>query len=154
MLNFLNFVITNGLPQKVMTNFPLVISRYSGRFITLVKSPSKSDFITFKKCFWFVNPYITILKGQGKQNKGREGDEATFLTFFFFNPHLRICVFLGWREGGRERNINHAHPDQGLNPQPRYIPWLEIEPATFQYTGQCYNQLSHLARATFLIVYS
>ena len=32
----------------------------------------------------------------------------------------------------------HTHPKRGLNPQPRYVVWLVIEPTTF-----CYNQLNH-----------
>ena len=45
------------------------------------------------------------------------------------------------REKERKRNINvrdkhqlvasHSCLDQGLNLQPRYVPWLEIEPTNF-----------------------
>lgn len=100
MLNFLNFVITDGLPWKVMTDFPLVRSRYSGRFIRLVKSPSKSDFMVFKKCFWFINPFI--IKGVGEVEE-RGGDEATFLNFFKLSPE--DMFFLVGEEGGRETSI-------------------------------------------------
>ena len=66
-------------------------------------------------------------------------------TFFsnFFNPHLRICLLISEREGGkgkkeserekerereREISINVRNIDRGpliltrLNPQPRYVP--------------------------------
>ena len=76
--------------------------------------------------------------------------------FYFFNPHSRIC-FIDFRERERRRvrvmserkrrNIDascrHRHPDQVLNPQSRYVPWLGIEPTTLRFTGQCTNQLSY-----------
>ena len=45
------------------------------------------------------------------------------------------------REKERERNINawlpFLHPlHWGPGPQPRHVPWLEIEPATLWFTGQ------------------
>ena len=61
------------------------------------------------------------------------------------------------KEGERQRKIHvrekHQsvascmHPNLGLNPQPRRVPCLGIEPVTFQCTGRCSNQLSHRARA-------
>ena len=39
------------------------------------------------------------------------------------------------------------HPNWGSNPQPRYVPWPGIEPATFWCKEQCSNQLSYVARA-------
>ena len=41
-----------------------------------------------------------------------------------------------------------THPDRGLNPQPRHMPWPGITPATFWCTGQHCNKLSHPVRAT------
>ena len=72
-------------------------------------------------------------------------------------------MFIDLRERGRgvgrERNISvrEKHPSgashtchaQGLNLQPRYVPWRGTEPTTFCCTGWCSNQLSHLARAAF-----
>ena len=42
---------------------------------------------------------------------------------------------------------SHTHPDWGLNPQPRYVPWPGIKPATFWCTGRHSNQPCHPARA-------
>ena len=47
------------------------------------------------------------------------------------------------REREREKHRSVAsctHPDQGSNPQPRYVPWQEIESASVQCTGRCANQ--------------
>ena len=41
-----------------------------------------------------------------------------------------------------------THPDRGLNPQPRHMPWPGITPATFWCTGQHCNKLGHPVRAT------
>ena len=57
--------------------------------------------------------------------------------FFFFN----------FGEKGREKEgekhqydkevwiVFRTGPDQGLNPQPRHVPRLEIEPVTFRFVG-------------------
>ena len=72
----------------------------------------------------------------------------------FFNPHPRICFYWFWKErkGERERKkhwlvASHMCPDWWLNPQPRYVPWLGIEPSIFWYMGLCANKLSYPARA-------
>ena len=44
-------------------------------------------------------------------------------------------------------------PDQGSNLQPRYMPWPGTETTTFWCTGWCSNQMSPLARASFLLYY-
>ena len=59
------------------------------------------------------------------------------------------------REGERNMDVKQKHwsvayfmhPDQRLNPQPRYVPWPGIEPTTFWYMQQPSYQLKHLARA-------
>ena len=63
-----------------------------------------------------------------------------YLFMFKFSPK---GMFIKFRERRRKRekhicegNINQlppkcVHPDQGLNPQPRFVPWPGIEPATF-----------------------
>ena len=70
-------------------------------------------------------------------------------TMLFFKKYF-IYLFLERGEGReeKERSINerekywwiasHMHPYQGLNMQPRYVPWPGIEPATFalQYDNQ------------------
>ena len=41
-------------------------------------------------------------------------------SFYFFSPHLRICLLVLGQEGGRERHrlvASHMRPDQGLTPQ-------------------------------------
>ena len=52
--------------------------------------------------------------------------------------------------GEREKHesvASHMRPNRTSNPQPRYVPWLGIEPAHFWCMGWCSNQPSHLARA-------
>ena len=57
----------------------------------------------------------------------------------------------GRRETGREtlmweRSVDqmsvafHTHPNRGLNPQPRHLPWLGIKLTDFWFTEQCSNQ--------------
>ena len=43
------------------------------------------------------------------------------------------------KEGEKHQCVvaSHAPPHQGPGPQPRHVPPLGIEPATFQFTGQC-----------------
>ena len=41
----------------------------------------------------------------------------------------------------------HTRPNQGLNPQPGYVPCLGIEPTTLWSRGWCSNQLSHTGQA-------
>ena len=70
------------------------------------------------------------------------------IFFSFFNSHPKICYW--FKERGREREISvdgppHT-PQQGLNPQSRYVPWLGIKPATFWCVGLCSNQPSHRPR--------
>ena len=59
-------------------------------------------------------------------------------------------------ERGRVRNINLLFsctcPVQGLNPQAEYVPWLGIEPQTFQSTGGHFNQLSHTNQGCVLCI--
>ena len=63
-------------------------------------------------------------------------------------------MFIDFRETGRERErekhqlvASYMHSDQGLNPQPRNVPWPVAKPTTFWCRGQCSNQVSHPARA-------
>ena len=50
------------------------------------------------------------------------------ITLTFFYPHSRICFLIE-----RETLIGCLlyMPDQGSNPQPRYVPWPGIEPTAF-----------------------
>ena len=64
----------------------------------------------------------------------------------------------GERESRREREISvrekhllvtsHMLPDQRLNLQPRYLPWLRIEPATFRCTGRWSKQANHTSQGS------
>ena len=87
------------------------------------------------------------------------GTSNTDRTSFY--PHPRICSTdfrEWWRERERKKNTDvrdkhrsiasSTHPDRGLNPQPRHMPWPGITPATFWCTGQHCNKLSHPVRAT------
>ena len=65
------------------------------------------------------------------------------------------------RERGREtsmweRNISLlplicTPINQGPNLPPMYVPWLGIEPATFQFTGWHSNQLSHTSQGSMSV---
>ena len=75
---------------------------------------------------------------------------SLFLFFFYFKDFIYLFIFreMG-REGEREREreklwcvwdtltgcLSHA-PNQGPGPQPRHVPWLGIELATFWFIGQ------------------
>ena len=41
---------------------------------------------------------------------------------FYFNPHQRICSLILERDEGKEREEHPYVPQQGSNPQPRYVP--------------------------------
>ena len=72
---------------------------------------------------------------------------------------LKKDVYWWERERERERDgdvrekhqlvASHSLPKQGLNPQPRYVPWLGIEPAAFWCTQWCSNQLSHTGQGQY-----
>ena len=78
-----------------------------------------------------------------------------------------MCLLILEREEGgereRERNINvrekhrsvasHVHPNQGSTPQPRFVPWLEIEPSTFWCMGKRSNQLSYTSQGLLLFFF-
>ena len=78
-----------------------------------------------------------------------------YLFAGIFFPSSPEDMFIDLRE--REGNINvrekyqlvasHMCPDQGSNPQPRYMPDQGLNPRPFWYTGQHSYQLSHPARA-------
>ena len=75
-------------------------------------------------------------------------------------------MFIDLRERNRERERDRCeretsiycflyaptHLDQGVNLQPRHIPWLGIKPATFWCTTGCSNQLRHVARAKAILM--
>ena len=74
----------------------------------------------------------------------------------FFNPHLRIYLLMRKREKYQcERETLTSClpcvPDWGSNLQLRYVPQPGIKPAAFWCKGQCFNQLSHLARVRYYV---
>ena len=103
----------------------------------------------FKACFVLVWLYIL---------------ERT--SFFKKNPQPRICLLILEREeeGGRERKedinvredqgsiVSHIHPNWKSNPQPRYDPWLGIQPATVWCTRQMLQLTGHPARSLPIIL--
>ena len=102
-----------------------------------------------------------FLGGYQSNSLWQKGKKAHLLFFsFLFYPHLRIYLLILETGGGGERErhqrekhqsaASHVYPNWGSDPQPSYVHWLGIEPANFWCTGQCFNQLSHLARAIFL----
>ena len=96
---------------------------------------------------------------QSFQNERKEDQYFPFYGnegfFFFLNLHPRTCLLILERGEGRERegernmdvsNIDWLPPlqvptgDQTLNLQPKHVPPLGIQPATFGCTGRCSNQ--------------
>ena len=84
-----------------------------------------------------------------------------FLLFFLILTQGYVYWFYRERKGGRggEREgketwsvASYTRSNQGSNPQPRYVPWLGIEPATFWCMGQCANQLSTWPGLLFLLL--
>ena len=86
-----------------------------------------------------------------------------------FNPHLRMCLLILEREGGKETGGGREKekyrcekhllgascmcPERGSNLRPRYVPWPGIEPSsTFWFTGGRSTPLSHPARATRVLL--
>ena len=70
-----------------------------------------------------------------------------YIYLHLFNPQLRICLLTFEREGEREKYQCDRQISISCLP---YVPQLGTEPTTFWYTGQCSNQLSHLARAEII----
>ena len=84
--------------------------------------------------------------------------KSMYLFFFLTQGHIFIVLLEkeGEVEREKERNIDGKEkhqlvaslmcPDWGLNPQPRHVPWPGLKPMTFQFIGQCPNQLSHTSQ--------
>ena len=81
--------------------------------------------------------------------------------FFFFHFKDFIYLFLEREEGEREREgegekhpffASHTRPDWGLNPQPRHVLCLRIEPVTFCFVGRPSNQPIHPGRGSLVLV--
>ena len=105
---------------------------------------------------------LLIYENERKQKK------LHCLKHIFKNLHLRICSLLRERKRERERerdiavrntDVRGKHwlgsssmwPDWGLNLQPRFVPWLRIEPVSFYCMGGCFtNWASWPGLSTFL----
>ena len=95
------------------------------------------------------------------QDRRHQGGTILLKQNFFF---LRFYLFTfrkrgrkGEREGEQHRCINwlplsHA-PNWGPGPQPRHMPWLGIELATFQFAGQHSIHWATPARAISHFIY-
>ena len=87
------------------------------------------------------------------------------LFLFFFNPHMRTSLLILERGKGRERerernsNVREKHrlvafhicPDLGPDPQPRYVPWLKLNPRPFSLWDDAPTNWATLARVAFII---
>ena len=77
-----------------------------------------------------------------------------FSTKCIFQLSVNMLVFTALERGRKkereasmwERNIDQlpswTRPDRGSSLRPGCVPWLGIDPMTFQSTGRCSNQLS------------
>ena len=84
---------------------------------------------------------------------------------FFKNPHVRTCLLILDRGVGRERegwrniSMREKHQliafcvccDQRLNPQPRHVPCLGMEPTILQFVGWHPTNWVTLARAQYIV---
>ena len=85
-----------------------------------------------------------------------KGTQSVFSSFKDF-----IYIFLegkGGRKKGRETSMCERHigclsllPSWGPGQQPKHVPWLETEPATFRFTGQ--HSIHWATRALCIISY-
>ena len=70
---------------------------------------------------------------------------------------LWFFVFLFYRKRDRNIDVREKHQsvasgmylNQGLNPQPRHVPWLGIKPTALPSTGGCSNQQSHTGQSGY-----
>ena len=76
---------------------------------------------------------ISELTDHHRRERGREGERR---------KHCEGDTFISC--------LSHA-ANWGSGPQPRHVPWLGIEPMTFQFTGQHWNHWATPARACLLI---
>ena len=66
--------------------------------------------------------------------------------------HISQGIPIAFRETEKYQLVaSYLHPDQGSNPQPRYVPQLWIELTTFHCTGWCSNKLSHMGQGHSII---
>ena len=129
-----------------------------------------STFCEDRNGLWLNCPYSSHKPQWALQSDQLDWRAEFYMEFNFIFIYIFILTqgYVYWfqreRKGEREilcerENCISCHPEedqtsnlcmrpnQGSNPQPRYVPWPGIEPATFWCMGRCSNQLNHLARA-------
>ena len=101
-------------------------------------------------------------KGHLTEGRQRGGRSQNYEDVFFKIFYLLTLFREREREGERERNSNvpEIHgclsyaPNYRPGPQPRHVPWLGIEPVTFQFAGQHSIHWATPARArTFFLIH-
>ena len=87
------------------------------------------------------------------------------LFIYYFYPHLRACLLILDRREGREKEgkkhrcereipiscLSYA-PWMGPHLKSRHVPWPGVKPATFRFTEQCSNRLSHTSHGLSLFL--
>lgn len=74
-----------------------------------------------------------------------EDTKYQHVNFIYFSILTRGCLlifFLRDRKEGREKHwlvVFHTGLDWGSNPNPRYVPWVGIEPSPLRCMGQYFN---------------
>ena len=94
----------------------------------------------------------------------KKGSFNREITLYFLKRFYLFIFREGERKGEREGEkhwhvrdtsvdcLSHTH-NQGPGLQPRHVPWLGIEPVTFQFTGWHSIHWATLARATLSYFY-
>ena len=110
---------------------------------------SKASFSNYKSLYdhyrnfrEYSKVYINIFRYYYQAEKPSLIVVYLLLVFFFPKKIFFKLIFRergkGGRKRGRETSIGclSCAPDRGPVPQPRLVPWLGIEPATFRSIGQ------------------
>ena len=107
----------------------------------------------------FLNPFTADSKKKHQKLYYWLFGSSVYKTWCFHQFFSRtFFIVFRERERVRERHIDtrekhqsvasFMHLDQGLNLQPRFVPWLGFEPATFWCMGWCSNQQSHISQSS------
>ena len=73
-------------------------------------------------------------------------------SFSFFLFWKSFFSYVYWFERETLIGCLHIFPDRGSNLQPRYVPWLEIEPPSFLVCGRCSSQLNHTSKGLTVVL--
>ena len=85
------------------------------------------------------------------------------ITIFLSSPEDMLTDFRERGKKGEREGEKHPlwetpisclpyAPQLGTAQQPRYVPWLEIKPATFHFMGWRSNQLSHTSQGRICVL--